>query len=66
MGAPVRNSGRPHGSTLWLCQGLLLIKDQNLPNCPKAWSWGMQWRVSPILVWAQDKILEAGPLGPLR
>ena len=51
---------------LWLCQGLLLIKDQNLPNCPKAWSLGMQWRVSPILVWAQDKILEAGPLGPLR
>lgn len=43
-----------------------MIKDQNLPNCPKAWSWGRQWRVSQILVWAQDKILEAGPLGPLR
>lgn len=52
VGAPVRNSGRPHGSTFWPCQRLLLIKDQNLPNCPKAWSW-QERRVSPILVWAQ-------------
>lgn len=23
--------------------GLVLIKNRNLSNCPKPWSWGSQW-----------------------
>jgi len=50
---PARDLGGARSSTRRPSLGLVLIKNRNLSNRPKAWSWGGQWRVSQIQVWAQ-------------